>query len=158
MGDVGQHLWEEINFESASSKGGVNYGWNILEGDHCYPEDATCIKEGYTSPVFEYPNNANYIKTLIGWSQNNAQGCSVTGGYVYRGKLEKLQNFYIFGDYCTGKVWSFSIQNEKSVNYKEWKINNLNEDLYISSFGEDGNGELYIINHTGSVYKIINAD
>ena len=82
----------------------------------------------------------------------------MTGGYVYRGKLEKLQNFYIFGDYCTGKVWSFSIQNEKSVNYKEWKINNLNEDLYISSFGEDGNGELYIINHTGSVYKIINAD
>ena len=78
IGDVGQHLWEEINIEYAGSKGGNNYGWNVMEGNHCYPEDATCSNEGYIMPAFEYPNNANYVKTLLGIRQKNMDGCSLT--------------------------------------------------------------------------------
>ena len=99
------------------------------------------------------------MKTLIGWKQNNAKGCSVTGGFVYRGKiLEELYGSYIFGDYCTGKVWSINVVSGQASDYTEWKLFNLEEDLYISSFAEDDYGELYILNHSGSIYKIINIE
>ena len=85
IGDVGQSLWEEINFQSFSDIGGNNYGWNIMEGNHCYPENSNCSSRGLVNPSFEYPNNANYAKTLFGIKQPNMDGCSITGGYVYRG-------------------------------------------------------------------------
>ena len=130
-----------------------------MEGAHCYPPGEDCEKDGLVLPIFEYPNNANYIKTLIGWDQNDAQGCSVTGGYVYRGsQIPELNGQYIFGDYCTGKVWSFTVTNGASQNYEEWNLIGLMEDLYLSSFGEDGMGELYIVNHNGSIYKLVGIE
>ena len=78
----------------------------------CRPSDKKCDSIEFIPPVFEYPNNANYMKTLIGWEQNSAKGCSVTGGYVYRGNaIIELQGLYIFGDYCTGRIWSFEIED-----------------------------------------------
>ena len=65
IGDVGQSLWEEINFQSFADIGGNNYGWNIMEGNHCYPENSDCSSIGLVNPSFEYPNNANYAKTLF---------------------------------------------------------------------------------------------
>ena len=158
IGDVGQNSWEEIDYLPAKSSG-VNFGWNKMEGTHCYPPGEDCEEEGFVLPIFEYPNNANYIKTLIRWDQNDAQGCSVTGGYVYRGNLiPELYGKYIFGDYCTGKVWSFTVNSEITLDYQEWNLNGIKEDLFLSSFGEDGKGELYIVNHTGSIYKIIGVN
>ena len=130
-----------------------------MEGSHCYPPNTECNTIEYELPIFEYPNNANYIKTLIGWSQNNLEGCSVTGGYIYKGdKIKNIKNEYFFGDYCTGKIWSFKVSKGKAIQHKEWKVSGINEDLYLSSFGEDGAGEIYLINHTGSIYKIIDAN
>ena len=129
-----------------------------MEGKHFY-NDAIISDDVFVDPVFEYPNNANYMKTLIGWKQNNAKGCSVTGGYVYRGKLlEELYGSYVFGDYCTGKVWTINLNSGKALDHIEWNLSNLEEDMYISSFAEDNLGELYILNHSGSIYKIINIE
>ncbi|MDP6936897.1 MAG: PQQ-dependent sugar dehydrogenase [Candidatus Marinimicrobia bacterium] len=156
IADVGQSSWEEIHSLPWSTSFGANLGWNITEGTHCYPPGVECSQNNLDIPIFEYPNNANYMKTLIGWEQNDAQGCSVTGGYVYRGS--KILNFvghYFFGDYCTGKIWSFRAEEGVAVQFSEYTIEGLEEDLYLSSFGIDGNGELYILNHSGFVYKIV---
>ena len=156
--DVGQSSWEEINFVTLKDASGSNFGWNTMEGSYCYPSNEDCEKDNLVLPIFEYPNNANYIKTLIGWSQNNVQGCSVTGGYVYRGYvLPQLEGKYLFGDYCTGKVWSLQISEGKVVDDIEWELSGIKEDFYLSSFGEDGNGELYLLNHSGEIYKIVDA-
>ena len=158
IGDVGQGNWEEINYLPFSEVSGKNFGWNKMEGKHFY-NDAIISDDVFVDPVFEYPNNANYMKTLIGWKQNNAKGCSVTGGYVYRGKvLEELYGSYVFGDYCTGKVWTINLNSGKALDHIEWNLSNLEEDMYISSFAEDNLGELYILNHSGSIYKIINIE
>jgi len=158
IGDVGQSSWEEINFIPLKNAPGSNFGWNTMEGSHCYPSNENCEKDNLILPIFEYPNNANYMKTLIGWNQNNVQGCSVTGGYVYRGStILQLEGKYLFGDYCTGKVWSLQISEGKVIDHIEWEISGIKEDFYLSSFGEDGNGELYLLNHSGEIYKIIDA-
>ena len=158
IGDVGQSSWEEINYISFTHSTGSNFGWNQMEGSYCYPPGKDCEQDNLIPPIFEYANNANYMKTLIGWDQNDAQGCSVTGGYVYRGSsIPELNGKYIFGDYCTGKIWSFQVSKGKALDYTKWDIQGIDKDLYLSSFGEDGNGELYLLNHTGEIYKIIGA-
>ena len=86
-------------------------------------------------------------------------GCSVTGGYVYRGSnIPEIEGYYLFADYCTGRIWMFQHENDTVSNLSEiTDIINLEdnkETVYISSFGEDANGELYIINYNGSIYKI----
>ena len=154
IGDVGQYLWEEINIEYAGSKGGNNYGWNIVEGNHCYPEDAECSSEGFVMPAFEYPNNANYAKTLFGIKQPNMDGCSVTGGYVYRGEnIQEIYGKYIFGDYCSGKIWSIKINKDGSVtefyDHTDEILESMNKrEFYLSSFGQDNNYELYLIDYS----------
>jgi glucose/arabinose dehydrogenase len=159
LGDVGQNNWEEINFQPSNSKGGLNFGWNILEGTHCYPEDnQDCNSDNMILPLFEYPNDANYLKTLIGWNQPDMQGCSVTGGYVYRGQNKpKLYGRYFFGDYCTGKVWSI-LNNGSNLDLKdhthELLVSMNKKEFYLSSFGEDEKGELYIVNYSGQIYSI----
>ena len=159
IGDVGQSSWEEIDYLPFNHSTGANFGWNQMEGFHCYPSGEDCEKDNLTFPIFEYPNNANYIKTLIGWEQNDAKGCSVTGGYVYRGSsIPELNGKYIFGDYCTGKIWSLQVSQGQAVNYTQWNISGITNDFYLSSFGEDGNGELYLLNHTGDIYKIIGVE
>ena len=161
IGDVGQSLWEEINFEPFLSKGGKNYGWNILEGNHCYPEDSKCSSDGLTMPSFEYPNNANYAKTLFGIKQPNMDGCSITGGYVYRGdKLKGMNGKYIFGDYCTGKIWSINISEGNGENLENHTTSIMNsigkKEFYLSSFGQNNDGEIFIVDYNGTIYKLVN--
>ena len=157
IGDVGQHNWEEINFQSSTSNGGENYGWNHYEGEDIYNESAPL--SNHVKPIYFYPNNANIFKVLLGWDEEDALGCSVTGGYVYRGsKVPSLKGYYLFADYCTGRIWTFRYMDNQILDLIELtniiNIENGDKTIYISSFGQDSNGELYIINYNGSIYKI----
>lgn len=143
IADVGQNAWEEVNFESDTSSGGVNYGWRLKEGIHCFNPPANCDTLGITTdPIYEYPHSA---------------GCSITGGYVYRGcAIPDLQGTYFFGDYCTGRVWSFRYDGTDTSGFQE-RTAELGVGFFnISSFGEDVQGGLYIVGHNnGTIYKII---
>jgi glucose/arabinose dehydrogenase len=137
IGDVGQNTWEEVDFQPAASSGGENYGWNIMEGMVCY-NSSTCDSSGLTMPVFTY--------------QTQVVGCAVSGGYVYRGSsYPGLQGIYFAGDYCSGRIWGLQ------KNGSTWQSQELlNSGYQISSFGEDEEGELYLVDRTsGSVYQII---
>jgi glucose/arabinose dehydrogenase len=142
LADVGLIGYEEINFQPADSSGGENYGWRCYEGhsehnlDGCGPEDL------YTFPIHAFAH----------WENGAFLGCSVTGGYVYRGHWSPaLIGHYIFGDYCSGNFWSLVRDDEG-----EWQINWLGELLpNVSSFGEGANGELYAAGHgDGTIYRL----
>jgi glucose/arabinose dehydrogenase len=142
IGDVGQNAYEEIDRVAAGRAGGLNFGWPIAEGLHCYPGGAQCDTSPYEQPVAEYGRDG---------------GCSVTGGYVYRGSAyPTLQGLYFFGDFCTGKVWSLDAQDDGT-----WRMTpQLQDAIQISSFGEDEAGELYVTTFTGEVnaqrvYRIV---
>ena len=157
IGDVGQNSWEEINFQSASSNGGENYGWNHYEGDSVFNEKEEI--DDTAMPIYVYPNNANIVKVLLGWKEDDVHGCSVTGGYVYRGSsINSLKGHYLFADYCTGRIWSFKYENQLFSDFKELTksidLGGGTRTIYISSFGEDLNGELYILDYNGSIYQI----
>ena len=137
VADVGQNQWEEVNFQPASSAGGENYGWRIMEGTHCFQAD-TCDQSGLVPPIFEYAH-------AVG-------GCSITGGYVYHGVLHpEMTGNYFVADYCMGNIWRLFPQDGR------WLTDLvLDSDLIISSFGEDVNGEIYVLNYgTGGVYHIV---
>jgi len=157
IADVGQNSWEEINFQKTSLKG-LNYGWSLKEGTYKFKEFEN--KTDLVDPIFEYSSDANYGKTLAGFRQSNeVEGCSVTGGYTYYGSIKELYGWYIFGDYCTGKVWGLKKNNldkYELLNFTDIFFKNIKKQLYISSFGLDNNNELYIIDHSGSIYKIVN--
>ncbi|MFN8481793.1 MAG: PQQ-dependent sugar dehydrogenase [Anaerolineae bacterium] len=141
IADVGQNLWEEINVQPRASKGGENYGWNVMEGAHCFPPDSQCQTRGFVPPVAEYNHSEG--------------GCSVTGGYVYRGKAQPaLTGAYIFGDYCSGKFWALSRTPDKG-----WQRTLLTQaTVSPSSFGEDEAGELYVVGlNQGELYRILAA-
>ena len=134
IADVGQNAWEELNFVTASS-GGENYGWNRLEGTHCF-NPRLCRADGTLLPILEYDHN---------------DGCSITGGYVYRGtQFPSLSGHYFFSDYCGGVIWNLR------HNDADWQKNPLLEtNLNISSFGEDAAGDLYVLDHAGGdVYQL----
>jgi glucose/arabinose dehydrogenase len=136
VADVGQNAYEEINLQQPG-QGGLNYGWNITEGLHCF-RGASCDTAAFLEPVAEYSHD---------------QGCSVTGGYVYRGKsFPQLAGAYFFGDYCSGLLWSLTGQPGAA-----WSRSApLETDLRISSFGEDEAGELYLLSiGEGRVYQIV---
>ncbi len=136
MADVGQNQYEEVNFQPASSAGGENYGWRIMEGAHCFNPQSNCDRSGLVLPISEY---------------SHAEGCSVTGGYVYRGaRYPALQGQYFFADYCIGTIWSLT----RDATGKWSRTDRLAADIRISSFGEDVNGELYVIDHSGTVYRM----
>lgn len=136
IGDVGQATYEEIDFQKASSHGGENYGWNVMEGMHCYNSN-TCDQTGLTLPIAEY---------------DHSEGCSVTGGQVYRGTLyPSLYGYYLFGDYCSGRIWGL-----KGTGSLPELL--LDTDLFIATFGRDEAGELYIADLTGGgIYKIVES-
>lgn len=129
IADVGQSEYEEVNHQSANSTGGENYGWPILEGTHCFEEEP-CEQPGLTPPIAEYDHD---------------DGCSVTGGYVYRGATwPALDGVYIFGDYCSGLIWGLApVGNDLEMQLL------LESDLTISAFGEGEDGELYLVDHAG---------
>ena len=160
MGDVGQNSWEEINYHSSENKGGDNYGWNIMEASHPFLDEDYHLNNNFINPIFEYPNDAKYIKTILGIKQRNVHGCSVTGGYVYRGKnIPELYGKYIFGDYCTGKVWSFLYENGELTDFHDLTdmlLNSINKkSFYLSSFGELASGELMLIDYSGNIYLLV---
>jgi glucose/arabinose dehydrogenase len=136
IGDVGQNLYEEIDFQPAGDNVGRNYGWNIMEGASCFGS-ATCSTAGLTLPVFVY---------------DHSLGCSVTGGHVYRGAaFPSLQGIYLFGDYCSGRIWGLR------RNGSAWDNTLLiTPALNISTFGEDEEGNVYVANHAnGELLKIV---
>ena len=137
IADVGQNVYEEVNFQPADSPGGENYGWRIMEGMHCFDPRQGCDQSGLVLPVAEYSHDEG--------------GCSVTGGYVYRGlEYPALNGTYFFGDYCSGIIWSLQREGE------QWPMTKrLETGVRISSFGEDVNGEMYVIDHGGAVYQLV---
>lgn len=156
IADVGQNSWEELNIVEID-KAGYNFGWNILEGNHCYLED-DCNRDNMVLPKYEYPNDANYFKTMLGIKQKkDVHGCSITGGYLYRGrKIPEINNHYFFADYCTGKILSVKYDTLEEYDWTEMLMATIsNKKIYISSFGIDGNNEIYIIDHGGSIYKLV---
>lgn len=135
IADVGQNAWEEINVVPSTSAG-LNFGWNIMEGNHCYPRGA-CSPAGLVLPALEYSHSA---------------GCSVTGGFVYRGsRIPELAGHYFYADYCSGWVRSFRYNNGRTVESREWDIGNVGR---VLSFGEDSSGELYILSDSGKVFRL----
>ncbi|MGE5376762.1 MAG: PQQ-dependent sugar dehydrogenase [Bacteroidota bacterium] len=145
IGDVGQNIEEEIDFQAASSTGGQNYGWHILEGNRCYNPSSNCVPpNGYVPPVTVYDHRTN-----------DSYGCSISGGYVYRGtQSPSLQGVYFYGDYCSGKVFGL-VRNSNNT----WTSSLITSVPYnISSFGEDEQGELYLTDLDGGrVFKIASA-
>jgi glucose/arabinose dehydrogenase len=135
IADVGQSSFEEVNFQPATSPGGENYGWRIMEGSHCFGDPA-CSSAGLILPVAEY---------------DHGQGCSITGGFVYRGQAyPRIQGVYIYADFCSGRFWG--LKNDNTVWRNELL---LAEPHSISSFGEDEAGNLYATDlGAGIVYEI----
>ena len=138
IGDVGQAEYEEIDFQPASSDGGENYGWNIMEGAHCYPS-GPCDQTGLVLPVAEYEHSL---------------GCSVTGGMVYRGSdSPSLEGIYFYGDYCSGRIWGLLRDGGR---WHEKLL--LDTNLTITSFGEDEAGNVYVADFWGGViYRLSGA-
>jgi glucose/arabinose dehydrogenase len=138
IGDVGQSAWEEIDYVPHGAHTVSNFGWNRLEGRHAYEPSTALLGRGtYRGPVAEYPH---------------AQGCSVTGGYVYRGKkVPTAVGRYFYGDYCSGTVWSLKMVRGKAtgVRREPFTVSGL------SSFGEGADGELYLTSlDSGSLYRL----
>ena len=140
IADVGQGVWEEINHMPANAPGGANFGWNYREGAHAFREDQPA---GLTliDPVTEYSHSEG--------------GCSVTGGYVYRGaRYPWLDGVYLFADYCTGLTWS-AARNTSGA----WEMTErMRVNFQTSSFGQDRAGELYLVGHNdGTIYRLVST-
>jgi glucose/arabinose dehydrogenase len=149
IGDVGQNLWEYVFVVSGADRTRKNFGWNVVEGNHCY-EASRCDRTGFTPPAVDYPHD---------------EGCSITGGRVYRGSaLPQLAGHYFYADYCTGLVRSFRWTADPSSptargfvrEHWDWKraLDKKGVLSQISSFGTDHDGELYIVTLTGGLYKL----
>jgi glucose/arabinose dehydrogenase len=132
LGDVGQDLYEEIDIVSR----GANYGWNIMEATHCYGA-SSCATGGLTLPVVEYPHSL---------------GCSVTGGFVDRGAAPDLSGAYVYGDYCSGRIWGVRYAAGQIVG----PVQIATSGFAISSFAQDRAGEVYVLQYasSGGIYKI----
>ena len=137
IGDVGNYRQEEINFQEAGDPGGQNYGWRCYEGNTPFNPAGCKPINNYTFPIHAY---------------NQEPGCAVTGGYVYRGsQFPFLDGYYIFGDLCSGELWTLK---QDSTGY--WKPTWRGTEMAnISSFGEAGNGEIYAVDYTyGNLYQV----
>jgi glucose/arabinose dehydrogenase len=150
IGDVGQNLWEEIDVVAGSDHATKNFGWNVMEGTHCFDAKTgktkeECERAGLTMPIVEYPHE---------------QGCSITGGVTYRGKaLPALAGRYFYADFCTGLFRSVSWVDGHVRDHWDWKaaIDRKAQLLQVSSFGTDADGEVYILTLTGSIFELVPA-
>ena len=154
IGDVGQNAREEIDLVRAGTAGGMNFGWRIVEGTLCtnLSGDPPCNNPGFTPPVFEY---------------DHGQGCSITGGYVYRGSAvpelkpatppaigQLFSGTYVYGDLCSGTIWRLSAGAAGAVSNAVL----LASGLFITAFGEDENGELYVADLISrKIYRFVSA-
>ncbi len=138
IADVGQNKYEEVDFQPADSPGGENYGWDRMEGNHCFEPTTDCNPGGLVLPVTEY---------------DHSQGCSITGGYIYRGtRYPQLTGVYLFGDYCSGLIWG--LRREPSGEWRRELL--LESQVQISSFGEDAAGEIYVVGYgDGTIYHVV---
>ncbi len=139
IGDVGQSAREEVDVATQSDQfgRGVNYGWNRMEGSGCYNPGSGCDRTGLTLPVLEY---------------SHSDGCSITGGYVYRGSaIPSLQGLYFYSDYCSGWIRSFRLASGAATAQRDWP--ELRPGGGVTSFGEDARGELYVMT-SAVVYRI----
>jgi glucose/arabinose dehydrogenase len=136
LADVGQNAWEEVD---VIVRGG-NYGWNRMEGAHCYaPQVTDCDRSGLVLPVAEYPRAGG--------------DCSVTGGFVYRGEeIAALRGAYVYGDYCSGRVWALRYDGARVTEQGQLAAGNIR----ISSFAVDGRGNLYALAHGpgGGIFRL----
>ena len=133
IADVGQSRREEVNLELAADTGGNNYGWDVMEGSLCYEPMDNCSLAGDTLPVAEY---------------SHSSGCSITGGYVYRGSHRDLQGLYVYGDFCSGRLWTMNANGTGETFRRDTS-------LAISSFGEDESGELFVTDLNGALYRVV---
>lgn len=143
VADVGQNEIEEVNVSPATSGRnagrGLNYGWRVMEGTRCFNPPSGCNQQGLTLPALEY---------------THAEGCSVTGGYVYRGQaIADLRGTYFYADFCNGWVRSFRWSGGQVTDRQDWTSLRPNGEQ-VSSFGEDAAGELYLTTFAGRVYRI----
>jgi glucose/arabinose dehydrogenase len=147
IADVGQNQWEEIDFQSADSAGGLNYGWRCMEATHQNISQTPCSDPGYADqfigPVAEY---------------SHQMGQSITGGYVYRGNdFPFLNGIYFYGDFSSGRIWSIQLQDRQSQTWSEAQLE-LETGINISSFGEDENGEIFLADYYGGTIRQLAAE
>ena len=136
VADVGQNEFEEINAVSAT-QAGINYGWRLMEAAHCF-NPSNCNTNGLQLPVHEYSHN---------------DGCSVTGGYVYRGTaIPGIVGHYFYSDFCSGFLKSFRVVNGAATDHRTWTVGDLGN---VLSFGVDAAGELYVLTQNGIVRKLV---
>lgn len=135
IADVGQAQWEEVNAAAATASG-RNYGWNVMEGPQCFNAGA-CNTAGLTPPVLAY---------------DHSEGCSIIGGYVYRGSAQPaIAGHYFYSDFCSGFLRSFVYANGAAIDERQWTVGDLGR---VLSFGEDAAGELYVLSQNGNVYRL----
>ncbi len=143
IGDVGQSRYEEVDRAVRTSSGagrGVNWGWRVMEGFHCYRPATGCNTSGKKRPLLNYSHASN-------------GRCAVTGGYVYRGtRIPALRGWYVFGDYCSGEI--FTVPANASPKPSKVILRGAGSGRLISSFGESAGGELYVVDLRGTVYRI----
>jgi glucose/arabinose dehydrogenase len=143
IGDVGQNRYEEINYQPASSPGGENYGWDIMEGTHCFDPEQGCDTSGLVLPVAEYAHNGD---------------CSVTGGLVHRDPDHpELDGIYFYADYCSGRIWALQRVDAR------WESRLVQESsLTITSFGVDQSGGQWLTRYAdapdGAIYRLVGAE
>jgi glucose/arabinose dehydrogenase len=135
IADVGQNRWEEIDVAPAN-RAGLDYGWNVMEGNHCF-QSRNCGRSGRVAPTVEYGHD---------------DGCSVTGGFVYRGRrMPDLVGHYFYADYCHGWIRSFKFQGGAVTSHTEWRGIAAGQ---VTSFGQDAAGEIYVCASDGTVHRL----
>lgn len=138
VADVGQSSWEEVNVQPADAPG-LNYGWDVMEGRHCFEPPDGCDQGGLTQPALEYASTQ--------------PACSVTGGFVYRGDaIPGIGGHYFYSDFCAGFLRSFRFEDGEVTDEREWDVGALGN---VLSFGEDAAGELYVLSGNGTVYRLV---
>lgn len=141
IGDVGQGNWEEIDFQPRSSRGGENYGWRRMEGRHCFNPATNCQQAGMVLPVLEY---------------DHSQGCSVTGGYRYRGPQSLLRGVYFYADFCTGRLWGATKRCGRGAGWRTSELARL--PFNVTSFAEGENGEVFVVEYDtsdGGLHRLV---
>jgi len=137
IADVGQSAREEVDVADASAAG-RNYGWHTMEGTQCYNPSSGCNQAGLTLPVLDY---------------DHSQGCSITGGFVYRGAaIPEIRGVYFYSDYCSGFLRSFRLSGGAAVDQRDRAFTNIGN---VTSFGVDAAGELYVLSANGRVYRVV---
>jgi hypothetical protein len=143
IADVGQNAVEEVDVAVAPRRGGENYGWNVMEGSRCFQPASGCNQNGLTLPVVEY---------------THSEGCSITGGVVYRGcRVPGYAGTYFYADFCTGLIRSFRMQGGQAVDRRDWTAALGRGVNSVTAFGVDDEGEVYIVDQDGEVYKVVPA-